>query len=351
MDIQPYVAGKSKIDGRQDVIKLSSNENALGASPLAIQAYSQVANQLFRYPDSGSVALREAIAEIYGLEADRIICGCGSDEILGMICRAYAGAGDEVLQTEHGFLMYAIYAKMVGATVVEAPETNYHTDTQALLDNVTDHTKIVFIANPNNPTGSYISIDALKAFREALPAHILLVLDGAYAEYVEEADYEAGISLVNAYDNVIMTRTFSKIYGLPSLRVGWCYASTEIIDVLNRVRGPFNVTGSAQAAAVAAVKDVDFVTKSRIHNTEQLAYLTREISACGYQVLPSVGNFILVKFHEGEGQAHKIYEVLKEHGIIVRAVANYKLPDCLRITIGTEEENRKLVDILQHIER
>lgn len=348
MDITPYVAGKSKIDGKQqqEIIKLSSNENALGASPKAIEAYNSANQSLHRYPDSGATALREAIADIYKLDENRIVCGCGSDELIGLLCRAYAGPGNEVLQTEHGFLMYGIYAKSVGADIIEAPETNLKTDVDAIIAKVTDKTSIVFVANPNNPTGSYIPTSELKRLREALADNILLVIDAAYAEYVNEDNYDAGISLVDTYDNVAMTRTFSKIYGLPSLRLGWCYASKNITNILNRVRGPFNVTGPAQIAGVTAIRDTVFTEKSRNHNKEQLQYLTQAINKLGLEALPSVGNFILVRFPKGETHAHATYKALQQQGIIVRSVVNYKLPDCLRITVGTTEENQKLIQAL-----
>lgn len=347
MEISPYVGGRSKLDdATKKVTKLSSNENALGTSPKAIEAYKKAADKLFRYPDGGSTELRHAIADVYGLDADRIVCGAGSDEIIAFLCAAYAGEGDEVLFTEHGFLMYPISAKRVGATPVTAEETDLHTDVDKLLAKVTERTRIVFIANPNNPTGSYIGKSEVQRLREGLPDDVLLVLDAAYAEYVDEADYEAGRELVDANDNTVMTRTFSKIYGLGSERLGWAYCPPAIADVLNRVRGPFNVTGSAQAAGVAAVYDKEFTEQSRVHNKEQVAWLSEQLTDLGLKLYPSVANFILVDFAD-EKKAEAVNQYLMSEGIIVRAVANYNLATCLRITIGTVEENQLVVDMLK----
>lgn len=347
MDITPYVGGKSSYGDRK-MAKLSSNENALGASPKAIAAYKECADNLERYPDGGSTKLREAIGEVYNLNPEQIICGAGSDEIIAFLCSAYAGEGDEVLYTEHGFLMYAISAKRVGATPVVAPEQNLTTDVDALIAAVTPRTKIVFFANPNNPTGSYITASEIKRLRQGLPDNILLVIDGAYAEYVDESDYSDGVDVVDSGDNTVMTRTFSKIYGLASQRIGWAYCPPEIADVLNRVRGPFNVTAPAIAAASAAVVDVEFTEKSRLFNKEQLTYLTEEISKAGFKVYPSVGNFVLVDFETSEN-ADKAYDGLLEDGIIARKVGNYGLASCIRITVGKVEENKVVVGSLQGV--
>ena len=268
MDITPYVGGESAIPGVERIIKLASNEGALGPSPRAVAALRETAPDVFRYPDGGCHALRGAIGERFGLDPARIVCGAGSDELIGLLCRAYAGAGDEVLYTEHGFLMYPIAARTAGATPVTAAETNLTADVDKLLAAVTADTRIVFIANPNNPTGTYLCKDELARLRAGLPAGVLLVLDAAYAEYMEHADYTAGESLVDAGDNVVMTRTFSKIFGLGGARLGWAYCPPAIADVLNRVRNPFNVTSAAQAAGVAALGDVAFMERARAHNTE-----------------------------------------------------------------------------------
>lgn len=345
MEISPYVGGKSNVSGVSRVVKLSSNENALGASDRAVEAYSGAGASLFRYPDGHALRLREVIAEVNGLEPERLVCGAGSDEIIGLLCKAYAGPGDEVLYSAHGFLMYKIYALGAGASVVEAPESDLKTHVDALLASVTERTKIVFVANPNNPTGSYISESELKRLRDGLPEQVLLVVDGAYHEFVSCADYSSGESLVRCYDNVVMTRTFSKIYGLASLRLGWCYASEAIVDVLNRIRGPFNVSGAALAAGEAAMLDQEFVVRSRAHNDQAITYLSEQLLSAGYTVYPSVGNFLLVDFLD-EGKADIVDDTLKSQGVIVRQVKNYKLPSCLRVTVGTDADNTAFLNAL-----
>ena len=257
MEISPYVGGRSALDGRQNVIRLAANESALGPSPRAVAAYEALGSSLHRYPDGGAGDLRDALGTLNGLDPARIVCGTGSDEILQLLTKAYAGPGDEVLDIRHGFLVYALAARAAGATPVAAPETDLRADVDSLLEHVTERTRVLFLANPNNPTGSYLSRGELRRLWSGLPENILLVIDSAYAEYVTVADYEAGAELVDAGKNVVMTRTFSKIYGLAALRLGWCYAGEEVIDVMNRVRGPFNVTAPALAAGLAAVQDQD----------------------------------------------------------------------------------------------
>ena len=342
MDIAPYVGGESTLDGQDRVIKLSSNENAFGPSPLAVAAYTEAAAQLHRYPDGGCTALRGAIAELHGLDADRIVCGAGSDEIISLLCQAYAGPGDEVLYSQHGFLMYALSAKAAGATPVFAPETNLTSDVDALLDTVSDNTRLLFLANPNNPTGTYLPGDDLWRLRRELRDDIILVIDAAYAEYATRDDYSSGLDLVDGGGNVVMTRTFSKIYGLGGARLGWGYCPAGIADVLNRVRGPFNVSTPAMAAGLAALGDTGFIDRARAHNDTWLAWTRDEILALGLDVPPSAGNFVLVKFPVKPGQNTAIAEAaddfLKRRGIIVRRMAAYGLDDCLRITIGREDE-------------
>lgn len=342
LGIQPYKGGLSKAGGAKRVIKLSSNETPLGPSPKAIEAYKKEAEKLFRYPDGNATELRNAIGEVYNLNPERIICGAGSDEIISMLCLAYAGEGDEVLHTEHGFLMYPISSMAVGAKPVSVREKNLTTDVDALLAAVTGRTRIVFIANPNNPTGTYIPRDEVIRLRKNLPNDVLLVLDGAYAEYVEAADYTAGADIVDMSNNTVMTRTFSKIYGLAALRIGWSYCPPEIADILNRVRGPFNVSSPAISAGIAAVRDVEFVEKARKYNTVNLAWLTSEIAKLGFKVYPSVGNFFLVEFPDSE----KANAYLMSEGIIARQVTNYGLGKCLRFTVGKEEENQEVVRVL-----
>lgn len=346
LNIQPYKAGLSKAKTDKEIIKLSSNEAALGASPKATQAFKNCSDNLHRYPDGSALKLREAIAETYNLDTKKIVCGAGSDEIISFLCSIFAGKDGEVIYTEHGFLMYKIYALSVGAVPVSVPEVDLTTSVDNILQAVTDKTKIVFIANPNNPTGTYINKQEIVRLRESLRGDILLVLDGAYAEYVEEDDYSCGSELVDSHDNIVMTRTFSKIYGLASLRVGWGYCPENIADILNRVRGPFNVTSSAIAAATEAVKDVEFTQKAKQQNNQQLAYFEKELDLMGVSYVKSYGNFILLKF-ENAHKATQVYEYLMSNGVITRQVIGYGLPEYLRISIGTASQNKIVIDLLK----
>ncbi|MFN3624256.1 MAG: histidinol-phosphate transaminase [Hyphomicrobium sp.] len=347
LDIDPYVPGESKLPAGLKPIKLSSNETPLGPSPKAIAAFREVAGELERYPDGAATHLRAAIAGRYGLNPQRIICGAGSDELLTMLAHAYLGPGDEAIFTEHGFLLYRIIVLANGATPVVAPERNYQTDIGEILKRVTDRTKVVFLANPNNPTGTYISFDEVRSLRAQLPSNVLLVLDAAYAEYVRRNDYEAGIELVATTPNTVMTRTFSKIHGLAGLRLGWAYCPEEIADVLNRIRGPFNVSVPAMAAGAASIADKAHEEASAVHNERWLPWLSAELEKLGLKVTPSVANFILVHFAKDGGKtADAADKFLKQRAIIVRKVGAYGLPDCLRVTIGTEADNRAVAAAL-----
>ena len=337
LKIAPYVPGRDSVEGKETVVKLSSNEGALGPSPKAMEAYAKAAADLHRYPDGDALALRQAIGRHYGLDPRRIVCGTGSDELLNLLTRAYCGPGDELLYSQYGFLMYPICALGVGATPVAAPEKGYRSDVDALLAKVTDKTRIVFLANPNNPTGSYVTKDEVRRLHAGLPKDVLLVIDAAYAEYVSRNDYESGIELVDQAENVVMTRTFSKIYGLGGLRLGWLYGPAEIVDVISRLRQPFNVNAAAQAAGIAALADVAHADASRTNNDIWLPWLSEQIASLGLQVLPSVGNFVLVGFGSKERVA-AANEWLMQDGLIVRPVGAYGLPEFLRITIGTEAE-------------
>ena len=348
LNIQPYKAGSSKAKGSAPVLKLSSNESPFGASPKAIEAYKAAAGSLHRYPDSHASELRQAIGDTHGLNPEQIICGAGSDEIISLLCYAYAGEGDEVLYTEHGFLMYPISAMAAGATPVKAKEEGLTANVDHLLAAVTEKTKIVFLANPNNPTGSYLPKEELLRLRRGLPSHILLVLDGAYAEYMTAADYTAGQELVDAGENTVMTRTFSKIYGLAALRLGWAYGAAPVIDILNRVRGPFNVSSPAIAAGIAAVQDTEFVEKARQHNTASLTWLEEQFQGTNSVTFhKSFGNFYLLEFPEGEKNAETANTYLLEQGIIAREMGAYGLPNCLRISIGLEEDNKSVVKAIK----
>ncbi len=347
MEIAAYVGGESKIPGVDRVIKLSSNEGPFGPSPMSSKAHALEAETLHRYPDGGAVELRAAIGARFDLDPARIVCGAGSDELIALLCKAYSGSGSEVLYSEHGFLMYPISARAAGAVPVTAPEINKTANVDALLAAVTERTRIVFLANPNNPTGTYLPASEVKRLRDGLRADILLVLDAAYAEYVTAEDYSAGVELVDAGENTVMTRTFSKIYGLGAVRLGWCYAPDNVVDVLNRVRGPFNVSAPAMQAGIAAMQDVAFETMSRDHNTEWRAWTAAELSKLGLDVTPSIGNFLLVCFGGGPARGAEAADVyLKSQGIVVRRMAGYGLPDCLRISIGLADEMQALVDAL-----
>lgn len=345
MDIAPYVGGSHAVAGVDRVIVLSANENPLGPSPKAREAYAAVAGELHRYPEGGALALRQAIGKQFNLDPERIVCGAGSDELISLLIGAYAGPGDEVLYSQHGFLMYAISAKAVGATPVTAPEKNLTADVDALLEHVTENTRMLFLANPNNPTGTCLSASELRRLRDNLRNDVLMVIDAAYAEYVGVKDYNAGEDLAGSCDNVVMLRTFSKIYGLASQRLGWAYGPAAIIDVLNRVRGPFNITASAQAAGIAAVEDVEHVKASRAHNDRWMAWLTQQLGMLGVEVPPSAGNFILARFAD-KASADAAYAHLMSRGIITRLMGGYGLPESIRITVGLEDENRALVDAL-----
>ncbi|EAV42630.1 histidinol-phosphate aminotransferase [Stappia aggregata IAM 12614] len=348
LDIAPYVPGKSKGSHGKTVHKLSSNETPLGTSDAARAAIEAVARNLELYPDGSATEIRAAIAEVYGLNPDRIICGAGSDEVLSLIANAYLGPGDEAIYSEHGFLVYDIAIRAAGATPVIAPEKDMTTDVDAILARVTDKTRMVFIANPNNPTGTYLPFEEVKRLHEGLPANVLLVLDAAYAEYVRRNDYESGLELAATSDNVIMTRTFSKIYGLANLRLGWGFGPAHVIDALNRIRGPFNINGMAIAAGIAAVRDRDFVTRSIEHNDTWLPWVTAELEKLGLKVTPSVGNFVLVHFPDEDGKrAADADAYLLERGCVLRMVGNYGLPNSIRMTIGSEEANRAIIGHLK----
>lgn len=347
LDIEAYVPGESHVAGGVKPIKLSSNETPLGPSPNAVAAFSSAGAALERYPDGQAGLLRQAIARRFGLNPDRIVCGAGSDELINLIAHAYLGPGDEGLFTEHGFLLYRIVVLAAGATPVVAPETNLKTDVDAILERVTPKTRVVFIANPNNPTGTYLGIDEVRRLRAGLPSDVLLVLDAAYAEYVRRNDYEAGLELVATTDNTVMTRTFSKIFGLAGLRIGWAYCPEAVADALNRIRGPFNLSAPSIAAGAAAMDDWSHIEAAVRHNEEWLPWLSSEIEKLGLSVTPSVANFILVHFPEEAGRdAAACDTFLKQKGIIVRRVAGYGLPGALRITIGSEDDNRKVVAAL-----
>ena len=339
LDIAPYIGGESKAAGIERPIRLASNESALGPSPKAIAAYQALAGEMFRYPDGSAAELREALGRAHGLDPARIVCGAGSDELIALLQRGYAGPGSEVLYSRHGFLMYPIGAMSVGATPVAVPERDLTADVDGFLARVTERTRLVFIANPNNPTGTYLSADELARLHAGLPRHVVLAIDAAYAEFVNRNDYEPGIALVNRAENVVMLRTFSKIFALAGLRLGWAYCPPAIADVLNRIRGPFNVSAPALAAGVAAVEDVSALARARAHNDRWLPWFSERLAALGLALTPSVGNFVLPQFPDDPRRnADAAFDFLQSRGILTRKIDGYGLPQHLRITIGTGEE-------------
>jgi histidinol-phosphate aminotransferase len=351
MDIAPYVPGKSKTDSGVAAAKLSSNENPLGCSPHAQAAFDAGRTSLARYPDASAAALREAIADAHGLDPARVIYGTGSDEVLHLVAGAYAGPGDEVIFVRYGFSVYEIAARRVGASPVIAPDRDYATDVDAILACVTPRTRIVYIANPNNPTGTFAPREEIARLHAALPGDVMLVIDQAYAEYLSAEEDDLGLDMARTLANVIVTRTFSKIYGLAAERIGWGYGSAEAIAAMHRIRAPFNVTTAGQMAAIAALKDQDFVAHSRDHNAQWRAWLEGEVAAMGnhgLRLVPSWCNFILVLF-EGAVTAEAAYHALMARGYIVRWLPGQGLPHGLRISIGTEQETRGVAAALREI--
>jgi histidinol-phosphate aminotransferase len=346
LDIEPYLPGDSAIPGVTSVIKMSSNETPLGPGPAARAAAAQALGELERYPESSAKMVREAIAARYSLEADRIVCEAGSEQLINLIARTYAGHGDEILYSAHGFVAYKIAALSCGAKPVAAPEKNLTTDIGGLLARVSDRTRVLFLANPNNPTGTCLPVEEIRRLRRNLPESVLLVLDGAYAEYVDDPNYTSGLELVNEEPgNVVVLRTFSKIYGLAGLRVGWCYSSTALAMALHRLRGVFTVSTVAQKTAVAAINDIEHERLAREHNAAWLPWLNEQLSALGLDMTESHGNFVLARFASVEQAAAADY-FLRSKGVITRTLKEYGLGECLRITVGLEEHNRLLVALL-----
>ncbi len=348
LDIAAYVPGKEHAPGVANVHKLSSNETPLGPSPRAIDAFQQAVFTLERYPDGQAHALKDAIAAVHGLNPANILCGNGSDELLGLLCHTYLAPGDEGIVTEHGFLVYKIQIMAAGGTPVTVKERDQRIDVDAILAAVTERTKIVFIANPANPTGTYIPLDEVRRLHAGLPAGVLLVLDAAYAEYVRRNDYEAGLELVSGNRNVVMTRTFSKIYGLAGLRIGWMYTPRHVVEAVDRVRGPFNLNAPAIAAGAAAIRDQAFVAAAVDHNLTWLARVSEALTAIGLRVTPSVTNFVLVHFpDEADKSAEEADAFLTSRGFILRAVGAYGFPNALRMTIGSQEANEGVIAALK----
>lgn len=347
LKISPYVGGEAILPSVRTVAKLSSNENPLGPSPQAITAYHAAAESLHRYPDGHATALRRAIGHCHNLDPACIVCGCGSDDLLNLLGHAYAGPGDEVVYSQYGFLLYPIIAYTTGATPIVAPESDLCTDVDAILASVTSRTRIVYLANPNNPTGTYLPLEEMTRLRRDLPAFVLLVIDAAYAEYVSCSDYTAGIELVEAGTNTVMTRTFSKIYGLSALRLGWAYGPPAVIDALNRIRGPFNVSTPAQMAGLAAIEDRAYTEFARAHNDVWRPWLSERLRALNLVLTDSVANFVLVRFRAEAGRDSLAADIfLRRHGLIVRRMESYGLPQWLRLSIGHAADMQAVADTL-----
>lgn len=347
LKIDNYVPGRSKAPSGVTTVKLSANESPLGASPKAIAAFEAVAQSMAIYPDGSSLKLREALAEVHGLEAENIVAGAGSDELLHLLAQVYLGEGDEAVMNTHGFMVYPIVIKGAGATPVLVDADDYRASVDGILGAITSRTKMVFLDNPNNPTGTYLSADELARLHAGLRPDILLVIDSAYAEYATAADYEAGSALVRAHENIVMVLTFSKV-GLAAARVGWLYGPDEIVEAINKLRGPFNVSLGAQAAGAAAARDVAFTAQLCAHNKKWRDWLTAELTSNQLRVLPSQANFVLVLFPQTMGQtASDADTALLSHGLVTRQVTGYGLPNALRITIGDETSMRAVVDVLK----
>ena len=344
--VEPYLPGDFAVEGVSEVIKLSSNESLMGASPAVAAALSGIEGKLHTYPDSFSSDVREAIGHRYGLDPQRIVCEAGSEPLINLLAKAYAGPGDEILYSQYGFIAYKLAAEAIGATPVAATEANHTTDVDALVAKVGARTQIVFLANPNNPTGTHIPFSDVKRLREALPEHILLVLDAAYAEFNEGDTYRDGSELVNDDPgNVVVLHTFSKIYALAALRLGWAYAPLGISNILNQLRGVFTVSSAAQLAGVAALADTNHTDKVIEHTSKWRSWLTDALSNLGLKVLPSYANFVCVQFPSMQA-AEAADLALRRRGLIPRTLKEYDLPDCLRITIGFEKHCRTVVEIL-----
>ena len=344
LDIAPYVGGKGAIAGFAEPMKLSSNENALGAGQKAREAYAAALKNIHVYPDGRATKLREAVAAHHGLEAERLIFGNGSDEVFALLNQTYLQPGDNIVTGQYGFLAYRISAKACGAEVKLAAEPNMKAEVEAILEQVDERTKIVYVSNPSNPTGSWNSGEEIRRLHAAPPAHIILVVDEAYAEFVVEPEWESSFGLAREASNIVVTRTFSKIHGLGGLRIGFGYAPLAIEQAVDRIRLPFNVTRAGQAAAVAALGDEEFVANSREHNAKWRGWLAQELESLGnhgVRVVPSACNFLLVLF-EGDVSAETVYNRLMDAGYIVRWLPGQGLPGALRMTIGTEEETRGL---------
>jgi histidinol-phosphate aminotransferase len=346
-NISAYKAGASKILGKNSVIKLSSNESPFGPSQKVLDKIKKISGTTNRYPESGSVELKDSISKRYKLNKKNIFCANGSDEILGLICQLYLTKGDEVIIPNNSFLMYEIYSKINNAKIIKSKTIDYCVDTKSILNSINKKTKIIFIANPNNPTGLYLDKLILHSFIKKIPKRIIIVLDAAYAEYLDKNDYESGMSYIKKNENIIVTRTFSKIYGLASLRLGWCYANQNIISLLDKIRGPFNVNRIAQEAGSVAVLEKNVEKKLISHNKYWLKKIKDEFNKLPLVVYDSQANFIFIKLRKGIKEKIMLNRYLLSKSIIIRTLDNYNMPECIRVTIGTEEENKILISVFK----
>ena len=346
-NISAYKAGASKILGKNSVIKLSSNESPFGPSQKVLDKIKKISGTTNRYPESGSVELKDSISKRYKLNKKNIFCANGSDEILGLICQLYLTKGDEVIIPNNSFLMYEIYSKINNAKIIKSKTIDYCVDTKSILNSINKKTKIIFIANPNNPTGLYLDKLSLHSFIKKIPKRIIIVLDAAYAEYLDKNDYESGMSYIKKNENIIVTRTFSKIYGLASLRLGWCYANQNIISLLDKIRGPFNVNRIAQEAGSVAVLEKSVEKKLISHNKYWLKKIKDEFNKLPLVVYDSQANFIFIRLRKGIKEKIMLNRYLLSKSIIIRTLDNYNMPECIRVTIGTEEENKILISVFK----
>ena len=348
LELPEYVPGERELKGIAEPIKLSSNESTLGPSPQALKAYADAATQLHRYPDPDQNELRDALAEHFGLAVNQLICGNGSAELIQILIHAYVGEGDEVLLSEYGFPLYRIFAISQGASVALSSEVDCVTSVDSLLECVTPKTKLVAIANPNNPTGTYLSGSEVRRLHANLPEHVLLLLDEAYAEYVTAEDFESGLKWADETENVVVARTFSKLYGLAALRIGWMLAPQRVFQTMQRFRITFNTNGPALATAVAALHDVEYTKQVQNHNHLWRKRMTEELEAQGLNVIPSMANFLLIQFlDEPKSNSEAAANALKCNGIIPRPVSAGSPPNCMRITIGKSEENQAVLHTLK----
>jgi histidinol-phosphate aminotransferase len=347
LDITPYKPGKASAEGVAHPVKLSANENILGCSPLAREAFAATAETLGQYPDGRGNRLRDALAKRWALEPQRLILGCGTDEIFALLNQTFLTPGDNIIQGEFGFGAYAIGARANQGEVRYAAERHHRIDVDAILAAVDDRTRLVFIANPANPTGTFIPETEVARLHAGLPGNVLLVLDGAYAEFNTDPGFSDGLDLARAADNIVVTHTFSKLHGLAALRVGWAYAPAAVADAVDRIRLPFNTSIAGQAAAIAALGDEDFQARSLALVETWRPWLTQQLGGLGLDVTPSSANFVLVGFPPSGGRlAAEAEAFLARRGLLVRGVAGYGLPDHLRITIGLEAHNRAVIEAL-----